>query len=193
LITIEAIAVVFGLIAVWFNVKQIIWCWPAGLIQVSLYVFIFYEAKLYSDLILHIIYVFLQFYGWYSWLYGGELHKALQVTHLNKSVFVSWLAICVLGTLLWGDVMANNTDAALPYPDAFTTVTSLAAQYLMTRKKIESWILWVVVDVVAIGVYLFKELYLTSGLYAVFLVLSIMGFIQWRRSITSLNMDAAKT
>jgi len=179
---IEAIAVLFGLIAVWFNVKQIIWCWPAGLIQVSLYVYIFYHAKLYSDLILHIIYIILQLYGWFSWLYGGEKHSALKVTQLKRSIFVAWLSFCALGTFLWGYFMATQTDAALPYPDAFTTVTSLAAQYLMTRKKMESWILWVVVDVVAIGVYFYKDLFLTTGLYAVFLVMSVMGWQQWQKA-----------
>lgn len=180
---IEIVAVIFGLIAVWFNVKQIIWCWPAGLIQVSLYVIIFYQAKLYSDLILHIIYIVLQLYGWYSWLYGGEKHSALKVSHLSIKNFNLWLVFVAVATLIWGYLMATNTDAALPYPDAFTTVTSLVAQYLMTRKKLQSWVLWIVVDVVAIGVYFYKALYLTTGLYAVFLVMSAIGYSRWAKDL----------
>ncbi len=154
--SIEAVAVFFGLIAVWLNVKQNIWCWPAGLIQVSLYVFIFYHAKLYSDLILHVIYIFLQLYGWYHWRFGGIKHDRLKVSRLKPLIIFSWMIVAVIGTLVWGYIMLNHTDAALPYPDAFTTVASLIAQFLMTRKNIESWILWVIVDIVAIGVYYYK-------------------------------------
>ncbi|HFB66018.1 MAG TPA: nicotinamide riboside transporter PnuC [Aeromonadales bacterium] len=180
---IEAVAVIFGLAAVWLNVRQNIWGWPAGLVQVVLYIFVFYEAKLYSDLILSVIYIFLQLYGWYSWLYGGEKHSKLKVSCLSPSLISFWIVVCISGTLMWGYFMQNNTDAALPYPDAFTTVASLIAQYLMTRKKLESWILWVIVDVVAISVYFIKGLYLTTGLYSVFLIMSVFGYLLWKKSL----------
>ncbi len=180
---IEAVAVVFGLTAVWLNVRQNIWGWPAGLVQVILYIFVFYNAKLYSDLILSVIYIFLQLYGWYSWLYGGEQHSKLKVSCLEPSLILFWILVCILGTIGWGYFMQHNTDAALPYPDAFTTVASLIAQYLMTRKKLESWILWVIVDVVAISVYFIKGLYLTTGLYSVFLVMSVFGYLLWKKSL----------
>lgn len=185
---IELIAVIFGLIAVWLNVRQNIWGWPAGLVQVVLYIFVFYDAKLYSDLILSVIYIFLQLYGWYSWLYGGEKHSKLKVSCLDKRIIVFWIILCILATSGWGYFMKTHTDAALPYADAFTTVASLIAQYLMTRKKLESWILWVIVDVVAISVYFIKELYLTSGLYSVFLVMSVIGYLFWKKSLEENNV-----
>lgn len=180
---IEAIAVVFGITCVWLTIKQNIWCWPTGLVQVLLFIVIFYNAKLYSDLILHVIYVFMQMYGWYYWLHGGINHSKLQVTRLRSSCMMVWVTVCIIGTIAWGWLMQSYTDASVPYPDAFTTITSLVAQWLMARKKLESWWFWVSVDVIAIGVYVYKHLFLTAGLYSVFLVLATTGFFAWRKTL----------
>jgi nicotinamide mononucleotide transporter len=179
---IEAVAVFFGFLCVWLTIKENIWCWPAGLVQVTLFIYIFYEVKLYSDLILHVIYVFVQFYGWYHWLYGGRDRGPLAVTRLGRRGQLGWPALVVFGFLLWGYLMASHTDAALPYADAFTTVASLVAQWLMARKKLESWLFWILVDLVAIGIYWSKGLYMTSGLYLAFLIMATIGFLVWRNS-----------
>lgn len=182
---IEGVAVVFGLMCVWLTVRQNIWCWPTGLVQVSLYIFIFYEVKLYSDLMLHFVYIGLQIYGWYHWLHGGKNRANLPVSELGSRSRLAWSLIAIAGTGGWGYLMATYTDAAVPYGDAFTTIASLIAQWLMARKRLESWLFWIVVDVVAIGIYWHKSLYLTSGLYAVFLVLATIGWLEWRRSHVS--------
>ncbi len=188
MIGIETAAVLFGFLCVWLTLRQNIWCWPTGLVQVILYIYIFYQVKLYSDLILHIIYVVMQIYGWYHWLHGGRDRGVLHVTHLDPSGLLIWPVAVITGSFGWGWLMASQTDAALPYADAFTTVASLTAQWLLARKKLESWLLWIAVDLVAIGIYWSKELLLTSGLYAVFLVLATMGFFAWRRSM---NLERA--
>lgn len=188
---IEAIATFFGLIAVWLVVKRHILCWPAGLIQVTLYVWIFYEAKLYSDMILHVIYIFLQIFGWWQWQYGGNNHKALAVSMVSGKSMPGWIFGVAIGTFLWGFAMANYTDAAAPYPDAFIAVASLAAQWLTAKKKVESWLFWIVVNVVAIGVYAYKELWITTGLYAVFLVLAFLGFKDWKKALPSERIPQA--
>jgi len=180
MVWIEATAVVFGLLCVWLTIRQNIWCWPTGLIQVLLYIVIFYKALLYSDMLLHIIYVVMQIYGWYHWLYGGKGKTELKVSTLSRSLLSMWIGIGVLGTFLWGFLMARYTNAAVPYADAFTTVASLIAQWLMARKRLESWWFWIAVDIVAVGVYLYKSLYLTMGLYVVFLVLATMGYFRWK-------------
>lgn len=177
---IEAAATVFGMIAVWLIIRRNILCWPAGLIQVLLYIYIFLEAKLYSDMILHVIYVFLQIYGWYNWLQGGMDKSALKISVLSGQL-LRWISVSLLGTYVWGSLMGHFTDASVPYLDAFTTVVSLAAQWLMVQKKLESWLFWIAVDIVAIGVYWYKELYLTTGLYVVFLVMSIIGYYSWKQ------------
>lgn len=182
---IEATAVVFGFLAVWLTVRQHIACWPAGLVQVTLYVVIFYDARLYSDLILHVIYIGVQAYGWYHWLHGGRNDGALRVTRLSVPWIVGWALVCVAGTAAWGTAMASWTDASFPYGDAFTTVTSLVAMWLQARKHLETWVFWILVDVVAIGIYLAKALFLTSGLYLAFLVLCVLGFRAWRRALVA--------
>lgn len=180
---VEIVAVVFGLLAVWLTTRQSIWCWPAGLVQVALFIFVFWDAKLYSDVILHVVYVVLQVYGWVHWKYGGVHRAELPVIRLHPVVAGAWVVAIAAGTLAWGYGMASFTDAALPYWDAGIAVASLVAQYLMTRKYIENWVVWMGVDVVAVGVYGVKELYLTAGLYAVFFVLCVIGLRSWWKSM----------
>ncbi|NJL55038.1 nicotinamide mononucleotide transporter [bacterium] len=178
---IELTATIFGVLCVWLIIRQSIWCWPAGLVQVTLFVYIFYEARLYSDMLLHIIYIFLQLYGWYHWQYGSRVHTSLPVTTLTRTLLLTWVGTGIVGTFALGFTMQTFTDAALPYADAFTTVMSLIAQWLLARKNLENWGFWIAVDVVAIRVYLARDLYLTTGLYTLFLVMAIAGFIAWRR------------
>lgn len=184
---VETTAVVFGLICVWLTIRQNIWCWPTGLIQVVLYIFIFYRVKLYSDMILHMIYVIMQIYGWHHWLHGGKDKGVLVVSILPFRAKLGWPFVTIVGTLVWGCLMATFTDASVPYGDAFTTVASLIAQWLMARKWLESWFFWISVDVVAIGIYWYKGLMLTSGLYAVFLVLATIGLFAWRKSMREIR------
>ncbi len=186
---IEAVAVVFGLLCVGLTIRQNIWCWPTGLVQVSLYIIIFYQVKLYSDLILHVIYVGMQFYGWYHWLHGGRNDGELQVSALPPLSRIVWPTATILVTFAWGYLMSSYTDAAVPYGDAFTTVASLIAQWLMARKRLESWLFWITVDVVAIGIYWHKNLYLTAGLYCVFLVLAMIGLFVWRKAMAETHSE----
>ncbi len=186
---IEATAVAFGLLCVSLTVRQSVWCWPTGLVQVSLYIIIFYDAKLYSDLILHVIYVGVQFYGWHHWLHGGREGGQLAASRLTPTALGTWVAVVAAGTFLWGSGMAAWTDAALPYGDAFTTVASLVAQWLMAQKKIENWFFWIAVDVIAVGIYFLKSLFLTTGLYTVFLFLCVLGYMEWRKSLAGSAAD----
>ena len=179
----EKIAVACGLANIYLTVRQNIWCWPVGVVMVSLYVYIFFGAKLYSDVLLNVFFLVMQFYGWYHWTRGGVEHSTslAAVTRLDGKEWVWTAAGTVTGTLTLGTLMRHYTDAALPYPDAFTTTLSVIAQFLLTRKILENWTLWIVADVVYIGVYTIKALYWTAGLYVVFLVLCIQGYRQWSR------------
>ena len=181
--TIELTATLFGLACVVLTIRQHIACWPTGLVMVVLYIHIFHEARLYSDMGLQVIYVFLQLYGWYHWVYGGRTRNALPVSRMSQRSIALWLAAAAAGTMSLGFVMDRYTDASLAYWDATTTVLSLIAQYLMARKLVESWLFWIVVDILAIGIYLVKDLHLTAGLYAVFLVLATIGFFAWLQSL----------
>ena len=179
---IEIVAVIAGLLSVVLTIRQSLWCWPTGIVQVVLYTVIFYEAKLYSDALLQVVYVALQLYGWWAWRWGGpRKDDDLPVTGLSAAGRLGWGAAALVGAVLLGGGMARWTDAALPLPDAFITSTSLVAQTLLSRKKWESWVGWIAVDLVAVPVYAIKALYLTAGLYAVFLGLAVAGLLRWWR------------
>jgi nicotinamide mononucleotide transporter len=179
----EIVAAVFGVVSVFLSVRQNIWSWPTAIVNVGLYIIVFYHSKLYADTGLQVIYVVLNAYGWYHWLYGGKNHTALVVTRTSARLAALLVGIVAAGTVVIGGLLWRNTDAALPWVDAMTTSTSLVAQWMMTRKLLENWLIWVGVDVIYIGMYIYKSLYVTSALYLVFLILSALGFVQWRRSL----------
>lgn len=179
---IEWVATIFGLLCVGLYVRQNVWSWPTGLVQVVLFAWVFYKAKLYSDVLLHLVYVVLQIYGWYQWTRGGTKEDRLPLSRLNASGVAVALGTAAGGTLALGYVMSRYTDASLPYWDAGIAAISLVAQYLIARKVLENWLLWIVVDVLAIGVYWAKGLHVTTVLYAVFLCMATAGWFAWRKS-----------
>jgi len=187
---IETIAAVFGVISVFLSVRQNIWSWPTAIVNTGMYIVVFFEAKLYADTGLQVIYVILNAYGWYHWLYGGKNRTELPVSKTSARTGALLVGIVVAGTAVIGTILARTTDAALPYVDAMTTSISLVAQWMMTRKLLENWIIWVGVDVVYIGMYIYKSLYLTAGLYLIFLILSAMGYFQWKASYASRQQAA---
>lgn len=182
----EIAATAFGLGSVYFTIRQNIWCWPTGLVMVALYALIFFEVQLYSDVGLQIVYVFVQIYGWHYWLGGGRA-EPVKVRTYGVTHRAAWVAIALLGIVGLGTVMNTYTDADLAYWDAATTVLSLIATWLMARKALESWVFWIVVDVLAVGIYVVKSLYLTAGLYAVFLGMATWGFFAWRKSMLQMT------
>ena len=184
----EIMGTVLGVIGVWLMIRQNIWGWPVGLVQVAVYAWVFFDAKLYSDTILQAAFFLIQAYGWWHWLRGvknraasGE--AALPVTRLSGKAIAGWIAVGAVLTAVWGLFMHRTTDAALPWWDAFILVFSLIAQWLQARKNIENWPAWVVVNTVAIGVYWAKDLRLTSGLYLIFWVMALWGWRAWQRTM----------
>ncbi|MFI5231797.1 MAG: nicotinamide riboside transporter PnuC [Gemmatimonadales bacterium] len=175
-------AVGTGVISVYLSVRQKIWSWPTALVNVALYFVVFRDEKLYADMGLQVIYFALSLYGWYEWLYGGENRTELKVSRANAAMGARLGAITVVGVAVLGTLFARYTDAALPYVDSATATVSLVAQWMMTRKVLENWAVWIAVDVVYVGMFIYKHLYPTAGLYAGFLVLAVMGHLQWLRS-----------
>ncbi len=181
---IEAIAVIFGIACVILTIRQHIACWPTGLVMVVLYIQIFYEARLYSEMALQIIYIFLQIYGWWHWARGGSRDNPLPVVRLGSFAKMGWFLVAATGTVILGYSMNRWAAADLAYWDAAVAVMSLIAQWFLARKILESWLVWIVVDVLSIGIYGVKGLYLTMGLYVIFLGLAICGFLAWRKQIS---------
>ena len=181
----EGAAVLFGIVSVYLSVRENIWSWPTAIVNVTLYIFVFFRARLYADMALQFVYIGISVYGWYEWLHGGRGKGELAVSRGTRRLAAVLAGIGIVAAALLGTLLARYTNAALPYLDATTTTTSLIAQWMMARKILENWIVWVAVDVVYIGMFLYKSLVLTAGLYAVFLVLSLMGYFQWKRTLNS--------
>ena len=179
----ELVAALVGALSVWLSVRQKIWSWPTAIVNVVLYAIVFYEAKLYADMGLQVVYAILSIYGWYEWLYGGAGHTELRVSRTGPRLGVLLALIAAAGSALLGIFLHRETDAALPFMDSFLSSTSLVAQWMMTKKLLENWLVWIGVDVLYVGMFVFKGLYLTAGLYAVFLALAAKGYIDWRRSM----------
>ncbi len=187
----ELLAAVIGAISVWLSVRQNIWSWPTAVVNVVLYAIVFYDAKLYADMGLQVVYAVLSIYGWYEWLYGGEGRTVLRVTRTPPRVATVLTIIAAAGSALLGTLLHRVTDAALPFMDSFLSSTSLVAQWMMTKKLLENWLVWIAVDVLYVGMFLFKGLYVTAGLYAVFLALAVRGYVDWRRSMVAPSLPAA--
>ena len=179
----ELFAAVFGAVSVYLSVRQNIWSWPTAIVNVVVYAVVFYREKLYADMGLQVIYTFLSIYGWYEWLYGGEHRTELHVSRTTPRLWALLVVIGLGGAGALGLLLRGATDAALPFMDSFLSSTSLVAQWMMTRKKVENWLVWIGVDVLYVGTFTYKHLYVTAVLYFVFLVLAIKGWIDWRRSL----------
>jgi nicotinamide mononucleotide transporter len=185
----EIIGSILGIIGVALMIRQSVWGWPVGLVQVAIYAWVFFAAKLYSDALLQVFFFGIQAYGWWHWWRGADAtHARLPITRASTRALVAWIAVGVVATAAWGEFMRRNTDAAMPHWDAFVLVFSLIAQWLQAQKRLENWLGWMVVNVVGIGVFWAKDLRLTAALYAVFLVMAVIGFVTWRRALRKETM-----
>jgi len=187
----ELFAALIGAISVCLSVRENIWSWPTAIVNVVLYALVFYDAKLYADMGLQVIYAVLSIYGWYEWLYGGAGHTELRVSRTGPRLGALLVLIAAAGSAALGLVLRHATDAALPFMDSFLSSTSLVAQWMMTKKLLENWLVWIAVDVLYVGMFIFKGLFLTSVLYAVFLALAVKGYLDWRRSMVAEPAPAA--
>lgn len=177
----EYAAAALGVINVALVVRRTVWNYPFGIAMVSLYFFVFFEARLYSDALLQLFFLVVQLYGWRNWLMAKKATGDIPVTLLDNRARLLWVVGLALASTLWGLAMARWTDAAAPLVDAFVAGFSIGAQILMARRVVENWVLWIAVDIVAIGLYWSRDLQLTSGLYFIFLLLATTGLVEWRR------------
>ena len=183
----EVSGVITGVACVWLAARNSVWNFPLAIVNGVLYLVVFHQARLYSDAYLQLAFIALSIYGWVSWLRGAADPAAptLPITPTPRRVASCLVAAGLLYAVGAGSLFSYYTDAALPYWDSTTTAISLAAQVLLSRRHIENWLLWIGVDVAYVGMYWHRELYLTSALYVVFLVLASYGYWQWRREMTA--------
>lgn len=175
----EWVAAGLGVINVALLVFRTVWNFPFGIASVAIYIFVFWETRLYAEAGLQVFFVLAQLWGWWMWLKAGGEDERVPVRWLDNASRVVWLAVTAAISLNLGWALHRFTNAAMPYADSAIAGASVAAQVLLGFRRIENWILWIAIDIAAIGLYINRGLYPTTGLYGCFLVLSLFGLKEW--------------
>jgi nicotinamide mononucleotide transporter len=183
----ETVAVILGLLNILLIIRRSLWNFPVGIAMVALYCFIFTQAKLYSDAGLQIFFLIVQGYGWWAWQQNKVAQGEVIVERLHPKPTSIWAGGALVATLVWGTLMHTLTDASYPFWDAAIAMFSVAAQIMMARRYLENWWMWIGVNCISIPLYLLKGLNQTAGLYVVFLMLAIVGLIDWQRRLRVTN------
>lgn len=173
----------FGIAGVWLTLKENVLCFPIGLGNVLLSLFLFYQQKLYADAFQQIVYIVLLSYGWLSWLKKNGLNKELLVSVSNKRLLYMCFLAFAFCTVVLGTLLSKFTDATFPWLDSAATSLSFVAQWMIAKKKIENWLIWMLVNVMYISIYIYKDLWLYSLLFFIYLLLAISGYINWKKHL----------
>ncbi len=181
---VELFGTLFGLVYVWLSIRQSLHTWTAGIITSLLYCWVFFEAKFYAGMGLQGYYLIISAYGLWSWRHGGEKGAASEKLHVSYTKSSLWTILFVLNlflTLLMYYLLGRYTDSPIPFGDAFTTSLSIFATWMLARKKIEHWLIWIFIDLVSSGLYLYRGLYPTVFLFLVYTVMAGIGFYEWKK------------
>lgn len=178
---VEMLGFVTGGWTVWLTVKENIWSWPIGIANAAFFLVLFLRSNLFADAGLQVVYIVLGVLGWYWWLYGGAQKTQLRIEHVGTKTVLVLSTLAIICTWFMTIRLTHMQDAA-PFWDALTTVLSLVAQYLLTKKYLENWYVWMFVDVIYVALYGYKGLYLTAFLYFIFFCMCVRGLIEWKRA-----------
>jgi nicotinamide mononucleotide transporter len=180
----EVLGVAFSLLYLFFSIRQNILLWPAGILSALLYMVVFFRTKFYADMGLNAYYFVISIYGWILWRRGtGGGRDKFRVSRIGSRL--TWILgfVTLIVFLGIGLVLDRYTDSPIPYWDAFTTAASFTATWMLTRKILEHWLVWVLVDVISMGLYLYRGLYPTLVLFLIYTLMAVIGYRQWKRSI----------
>ncbi|HMO77084.1 MAG TPA: nicotinamide riboside transporter PnuC [Sphingopyxis sp.] len=178
---IEWIAAALVLVNVGLVALRSVWNYPFALVAVSLYAIVFFEARLYSDMLLQGFFFALNLYGWANWVRARD-DAGVPVGWMSGGERLLWGGATLAAWIGWSFGMHRFTDAAAPFADGAVAMASIAAQWLLARRRVESWWLWILVDLIAVPLFASRGLYATSAVYVLLLGLSVAGLIQWRRA-----------
>ena len=177
-----------GVIYLWLEYRASIYLWVASIIMPAIYLYVYYNAGLYADFGINIYYLLIALYGWAAWRYGFHLfgskkkeEKELAITHTPKRVWGKLALTYIAAQCVITYILVNHTDSTVPWWDSFTTALSIVGMWMLARKYIEQWWVWLVVDAVSAWLYIYKGLYFTAVLYAVYAIISIFGYFKWRK------------
>lgn len=185
---IEIIGTLVGIIYLWLEYRASIYLWVASIIMPAIYLYVYYNAGLYADFGINIYYLLIALYGWAAWRYGFHLfgskkkeEKELAITHTSRRVWGKLALTYIAAQCAITYILVNYTDSTVPWWDSFTTALSIVGMWMLARKYIEQWWVWLVVDAVSAWLYIYKGLYFTAVLYAVYAIISIFGYFKWRK------------
>jgi nicotinamide mononucleotide transporter len=178
----ELTGFITGLLCVYLAAKNVIWNWPLAIISVVTYAFIFYEKHLFADTGLQVYFLGMNIYGWYHWSKISPLENLAPVVRITKrQILLSIIGVAAV-TLFLGSVL-KYTTASYPYLDSFCAACSVVAQVLLARKVLENWLIWVFVNLIYVGIYLVKDLHLTAIMYAIYVPIAVLGYVDWKKEL----------
>ena len=182
----ELLASGLALIGIFLQIRQNVWYWIVSIIVVSMYIYIYIGAKLYADMSLQVYFLVISFYGWYMWLFGNTQNhqrSELKVSRTTKRMIGILTLIIIFLFIFIAWILITFTDSDLPYWDSFTTALSFVATWMLARKILENWLIWILVDAVSIGIYIYKDLYPTAVLFLFLTVLAFVGYARWKKDL----------
>ena len=180
-LSLENLGVFFSIGFVILNANGNIISWPLGIIGSAIYTYIFFSVNLYGDMSLQVFYVLMGVYGWFNWKNSQNKNEEFRVKNIPAIGFLKIILFGAAITPIFGFLLENQTDSDLPYWDSFTTVFSFIATWMMAKKYLQNWMIWIVVDGLCIGIYYYKGLDSTALLFVVYTMMAIYGLINWRR------------
>jgi nicotinamide mononucleotide transporter len=179
----ELVSFVLSVITVLLNIRQNHWAWLFSIVSSATYAAVFFDARIYGDAALQGVFIAVSVWGWYQWLHGSARHDALHITRSSAAGWRYGLLAWALGFVLLAWFLKTYTGTDVPRIDGFLTAGSLLGQVLLSRKKVENWIVWIAVDVLYVGLYVYKGLMLTAVLYGVFVIMAVAGWRAWSRKV----------
>jgi len=190
---IELLGAILGFAYIFFSIRQNILTWPVGLLTSVLYIWVFFDSKLYADMGLQMYYVIISIYGWYEWVRGNSNYSdskvVLKVNRITLQLGLSLgLASFIIFMLLWF-ILKNFTDSPVPFCDSLATSLSIVATWMLARKILEHWLVWIFVDAFSIGLFWYKDLHPTVILFAIYTIMAVVGFIEWKKELKVISVQ----
>ncbi len=183
----EVTAVVLALAYLVLAIRENIACWFAAILSTSIYIVLMYQAGLYMESVLQVFYIAMAVYGWFSWKQGGGSDHKLSVSSWPLNRHAAPLVLILLLTLASGFVLSRYSDAAMPYVDSFTTWGAIVTTWMVAKKILQNWHYWFIIDSVSVYLYVSRGLWLTALLFILYLVLIVVGYREWRKSMDAVH------
>ena len=193
--TLEWIGVGIGLVYLYLEYHASIWLWAASIVMPAIYIFVYYDAGIYADMGINIFYLISSFYGWILWYRGKGTDvkkEELPITHTPLKRIFPYTLIGLFFFIVISYILINFTNSTIPYGDSFTTAASIVGLLMLARKYVEQWLVWLVVDAVCTILYIYKGLYPTAGLYALYSVISVAGYFKWLKLMRNDKIQVTK-